>query len=94
MSTAIIAMGRSLEGFDMRMHTDFAMSTLNSRQSPGRTKFSHVNSFLAPSAYDRTTKVDGGDSSSDQMPFDFNQLTFSDLKPQSTTVAGLENIVG
>ena len=68
MSTAIIVMGRSLEGFDMRMHTDFAMSTLNSRQSPGRTKFSQANPFLASSAYDRTTKVDGGDSNSDQMP--------------------------
>lgn len=73
MSTAIIAMGRSLEGFDIRAQTDFAMSTLGSRHSPGHTKFSQTNSAMVSNAYDRTpydrtTKVDAGDASSDQMP--------------------------
>ena len=67
-TTSLIAMGASLEGFDIRAQTDFAMSTMHSRPSPGHTKFSQTNSGLNASAYDRSTKIDGGDASSDQMP--------------------------
>lgn len=68
LTTSIIAMGASLEGFDIRVQTDFAMSTMHSRPSPGNTKFSQAISGLAGTACDRSTNIDAGDASSDQMP--------------------------
>lgn len=69
MSSALIAMGRSLEGFDVRAQTNIALTTMRSRRSPGHSKYSDARSSdFVPHNYERTTVVDGGDAMSDQMP--------------------------
>ena len=71
-NTSIIAMGGALEGFDIREQREYAgsyaMSVMNSKHSPGPTRYSHTTFVLATRSHNRAKMEEKDDANGDQMP--------------------------